>query len=61
MGQGEKYVLKFRYSEKAIHFLQNLHLRFDCTYVVIIKSKAVILQNLEAFSQNLNFNVKIGY
>ena len=48
-----KYLLKFIYSEKATKFSEIFTLLLS--YVVPVKSKVKISQNLVAFSEYLNF------
>ena len=45
--------LKFKYSEKVTNFYEISIV--DLSYVVMVKSKAEILQNYVAFSEYMNF------
>ena len=47
--------VKFIYSEKATSFCEISTL--DLSYVVTVKSTVEILQNFEAFSEHMNFNI----
>ena len=50
-------MVKFIYSEKATKFCEIFALILS--YVVPVKSKVEILQNFEAFSEYMNFNIAV--